>query len=218
MIQRILWLSIALFVTFGCQNNNKNNGSGEHVAADSSAAPLASKKNDLERLPTTEEEIRTAYAAILSKMESGKLDSSSFDYDCSGERSGRVTYYTDDKQLVLIQHHYGEFSHHEFDQNYFISHGKLFFAYQKAVSWSFDSVAGQEATKDDVTEDRSYFADGRPIRCLQKKYVIRSTAKDNPTPADVANADRDCEGADAILDTYKLLAARQQKPTNDCIE
>ncbi|GHE23328.1 hypothetical protein [Sphingobacterium griseoflavum] len=161
--------------------------------------------------------IQDAYTQTMSRLEKGAMDSTFFDYDCHGERNGRVIYFTEKGSLVLIKHYYGEYSHHEVHETFFVRDGKPFFQFRRATSWSFEHGAAEGATKDQVIEQRIYLRNEQPFRCLQKNYVMRSKANDNPIPDQLPNKDVDCTSAASTLTSFALLAKYEQQPTTGCL-
>ncbi len=181
--------------------------------ADSLTPPVADQSLE------TVAAIQDAYVQTMERLRKGALDSTFFEYDCQAERNGRVVYYSDKGKLLLIKHSYGEYSHHEVDETYFIRDKKPFFQLRQATTWSFDSGSAAEgATRDEVQEQRIYLKDDKPFRCLQKSYVMRSKAEDNPIPDQLPNKDVDCASAASALTSFALLAKYEQQPTTGCLE
>ncbi|MGB3183540.1 MAG: hypothetical protein WBB45_19275 [Cyclobacteriaceae bacterium] len=166
------------------------------------------------------EDIRAVYAAVQSKYSAGDLDSSSFTYDCYGEKSGTVSYFSENGRLRLMRHSYHEYSHFSATESYYLHDSVLYFVLYEETSWVFDpDAAGQGGTKDDITESRYYFVDGSLQQCLEKKYTIRSSVKDNPQPADVANKETGCPPAENIRQSYNLLLGySEQQDSIRCLE
>lgn len=162
-------------------------------------------------------DIQKAHAAILKLKESKSLDSTSFRYNCNGEKGGTVSYYTDNGDLKLIIHRYHEYDHYEAEDQFFINDAETFFVYQKALSWSFDG--GQEgATRDRINEQRSYFVANKPIKCLEKKYEIRKHLGINPKPESIANKEKDCNQLKSPLSTYSKLKGYWKAEPPKCLE
>lgn len=162
--------------------------------------------------------IQDAYAHTMEQLKNGSLDSTFFDYDCQGERSGRVVYFSNGGNLVFIKHSYGEYSHHEVDEHYFVQDNKPFFQFRKATSWTFEDGAAEGATKDDVVEQRVYLKNEKPFRCLQKTYVMRSKASDNPIPDKLPNKDINCGSATSTWTSFRLLAQYQKQRPTGCLK
>ena len=172
----------------------------------------------VDRLPIDNvADIQKAYAAITALAANGKLDSTSFKYDCSGEKGGTVTYYTNNGNLTLISHRYNEYSHYEAEVHYFVQNQNLFFAFQKEMVWSFDS-GPEGATKDRVTERRIYVVAGQAVKCLEKKYEIRKHANVNPDPASVANHTKDCNLSKPQIVAFKRLKTYWKSRPPECLD
>ncbi|TDS17393.1 hypothetical protein [Sphingobacterium paludis] len=213
--------NILLLIGLGCiscQSTKKNDRVGDTVAVakahrDAPAQAMANTSESLENIAA----IQDAYVATVEKRASGQLDSTTFEYDCNGERNGRVTYFTENGQLVLVRHVYGEYSHHEYEEEYFVRNNQLFFGFEKATSWAFESGATEGATKDDIVESRMYYQEEKPFRCLQKTYVMRTKSPDNPVPAELPNKEVDCQPATSSLNSFRLLLKRRDNPTKGCL-
>ncbi len=149
------------------------------------------------------EDIRRAYSEILAARETNRMDSSSFDYDCNGERAGRVSYFSDKQGLRLIRHTYSEYSHFSATDEYFLKGDSLFFVFQAHVSWHF---VGEGETRDDVTQNRFYIIDGKALKCLQKKFTAETPSSTSMQPSMAANRETDCASLGKALDKFKLLA------------
>ncbi|MEJ2882206.1 hypothetical protein [Pedobacter sp. GR22-6] len=76
--------------------------------------------------PSSVSEIKNAYAAINDKLQRKRLDSVSFKYDCEGERTGTVTYFSEQGRLALIKHSFNEYSHFSAVDQYFVRQDSLF--------------------------------------------------------------------------------------------
>lgn len=201
-----------------CQSNTQNTNAADTAAlATAPSGPLADEAANTSESLENIAAIQDAYVATVEKRASGHLDSTTFEYDCNGERNGRVAYFSENGQLVLVRHVYGEYSHHEFEEEYFVRNNQLFFAFKKSTSWAFESGAIEGATKDDIVESRMYFQEEKPFRCLQKTYVMRTKSPDNPVPAELPNKEVACQPATSSLDTFRLLLERRDNPTKGCL-
>jgi len=166
------------------------------------------------RMLTTVAGIQETYSSVMKQLESGAMDSTSFKYSCQGEKGGTVTYFSNEGQLRLVVHRYHEYDHYSAVDRYFVEEGRLYFAYLNGVSWSFEDGGG---TRDNVKEQRIYVVNQRPIRCLEKKYAIRSKAGDNPRPETVANKEVDCKSPASIIGPYRILLKYREKGTSGCL-
>jgi hypothetical protein len=161
--------------------------------------------------------IQKAYSDIVSKATRGNLDSTSFKYSCHGEKGGKVIYFTEKGQLRLIVHRYNEYDHYSAEDRYFVTDSTLFFILTNSVSWAFES-GPEGATKDNIQERRVYLVNNKPIKCLEKKFVIRSQEKDNPRPETVTSREVDCSSPEAVMKPYVLLNKYRSNPTSGCLD
>lgn len=156
--------------------------------------------------PGTEEEIRAQFAEINKRYEQGVLDSTSRKYSENGERNGTITYYTEKGRLRMILHHYNEYDHYSSKDRYYLADSALFFIFSTGTAWSFED-GPEGSTRDNVTEKRVYLLDGKAVKCLEKKYVIRSQLKENPRPEDIANKELDCTGSEKLIGAFQKYKA-----------
>ncbi|UOB18004.1 hypothetical protein [Abyssalbus ytuae] len=165
------------------------------------------------------EAIKKGYMSITDKIATSELKQTSFEFDCAGEQVGKVTYYWDGNELKMIEKIYGEYSHRNATEQYYISNGKPYFIYTKITDWSFDSDSGKEgATKDNVQEYRYYIIDEKLVKCLKKEYTIRSAALENPDPNTINNATINCPGNEELLEPFKkLFNYREQSAKIQCL-
>jgi len=184
-----------------------------------SAAAVNSSADTINAAPTSVLQIKQRYAVITDKLHRDQLDSISFKYDCNQERSGTVTYFSDQGKLVLIKHSYSEYSHFSAVDEYFITNDNLFFAHLNRTNWSFESgQAAEGATKDDITEQRLYLVNDKALLCLEKKYTKRSHAATNPVPANLPNKQVTCKPTEPLMKDFKNLVAYQRSTNHDCLE
>jgi len=165
---------------------------------------------------TTEQEVQNDYFAITTDYEEGKLDSTTFKYDCDGEKSGTVTYFSLNGDLKMIIHTHAEYDHNEMKDRYFVKNGILFFAHLWSLSWSFDS-GPEGATRDKIIERRVYLSNWKSFKCLEKKYEIRLHAGVNPTPASIPNKEVDCASSKSVEKPFRLLAKYWKMPAPKCL-
>jgi len=211
----------SLVLLISCHQEQKTSvGSKDSGAVDTaSKATSGSKLQEAFVTPQSVAEIKEAYAIIVDKMNKGQFDSVSFKYNCQEERSGTVTYFSENGELRIIRHQYNEYDHHEATDQYFLNNDRtLFFAHLNRLSWSFDSVVGKDgATKDDIREQRIYIVDKQAIQCLEKRFTTRSQAKDNPTSASVANKQVACKPIKPLLKDFQQLLDFKNKEDHTCL-
>jgi hypothetical protein len=166
----------------------------------------------------TVEDIREEYQNIQSKITNGKMDSSSFSYECDGE-GGQLVYFSENAQLRKIIYSSG-YEHGGITQEFFLKDNTPFFIFHDASRWVFDVDAKQEGdTRDDMTEKRFYIIDKKLIQCLEKEFTIRSSIKNNPTSASVANKEVACSELTTLLKDYELaLKYKNQTADIECLD
>lgn len=212
-----LYLATLLFL-FSCKENTTSTEAANPEIEPSTA--VTSPSHTSSALPEIKsmDAIKTAYADITSKLENRSMDSVFFDYDCNGEKSGQVTYFSDSGQLRLIRHTYNVYSHFSATDEYFLKNDSLYFVFSKQVAWSF---ADQHKTKDNITENRTYIIGNKPIKCLQKKYFILADVNDAAKATTSINSDKEiaCTSLDSInADLALLLKLRTQQEKPACLD
>lgn len=169
--------------------------------------------------PASLAEIKNLYATVTSRLTRKTLDSTTRKYNCSNERIGTITYYTDRGKLAIIKHIYNEHDHFSATDIYYVADGNLYFAYRNAVTWEFVSgEAAEGITKDNITEQRTYIAREKAILCLEKKYEKFSNSEANPRAADVASKEVNCKSVQSLITDFNLLVAFRNKEKHDCLE
>lgn len=201
---------VLLFCTSCTQNTEKSTLRNEQTSTQVSVDTVTKTNKVL----NTVEDIQKAYASVMKQFGDGTLDSTSFKYSCQEEKGGTVTYFSDKGKLRMVVHRYHEYDHYFAVDRYFVEDNKLYFAYLNGVSWSFEDGGG---TRDNVTEQRIYVVNQQPVRCLEKKYVIRSNGIDNPLSETVPNKEVDCKAPASIIGPYRLLLKYQKNGTSGCL-
>ncbi|MBV8326750.1 hypothetical protein [Chryseobacterium sp.] len=198
---KIKCLTFVLVCFIACKNDqNKTGLQSSQVSADSSIV----RKNS-EAVPNAIEEIKKEYAILHSQLEANKFKSSTFTYDCDNEISGEIKYYSDQSEIRVIEHSYAEHDHFSGSERYFIKNGKVFFIFKEDTEWSFDGGTPEKPiTRDDITERRVYLQNGQPIKCLEKKYSIRSNTPTPPSPDGIPGKEVICNTT-ALMKTYQSL-------------
>lgn len=213
------FLLMLLFVCISaCKERSGSNDKGSRRAREKdTGTDSLMRSGEPGQSQTSIEAIQKAYADIVTKLVSGALDSTAFKYSCHNEKSGTVSYFTESGQLRLIVHRYNEYDHFSAVDRYFVKDSTLFFAYTSSVTWAFES-GPEGATRDNITEKRVYLVNEQPIKCLEKKFVIRSRAADNPRAETVPSREVDCPSAEAVRKPYRLLTKFRSKPTSGCLD
>ena len=207
---RIPLYTIVLLLIVSCTKTNKSKSvevpASKSGTADTIAKPSITSPGIPDVLKSVED-IKQEYEYLALKLENKGLDSTSFTYNCRDEKQGTVVYYFDKNALRMIKHTYSEYSHFSATDSYFVKDSAIFFVYFNRVSWSFDSEGkGTSDTKDDITENRFYIIDNKPVKCLEKKFTIRSSSPDNTPSHSVANKEIGCSSLKPILQKFQLLA------------
>lgn len=212
---RFLLYIIIVITIISCSKNSKSTSPEESTSEVDTTVGEDPGTEPLQALQSVED-IQKEFAYITSKIETGSMDSTSFDYNCYNEKSGTVTYFSEKGQLRLIKHAYSEYSHYSATDQYFVKDNALFFVFYDGVSWSFE---GQNETRDDITEKRFYIIDNEPVKCLEKEFTVRSSATNNPQSSTVPNKEVECTTLEPILEKYELLVTHQsQKEDITCLE
>lgn len=154
--------------------------------------------------------IKKEYDLINSKLTAKKFDSASFKFECE-ERSGDVVYYSENGILKAIKYFSAD-SHFSSVEKYFINNDKPFFVFKDETVWSFDGGTPEKPeTKDDVTQQRIYLSDNKIIQCLEKKFTLKSSSSNNPTPENIKNSEsKDCSSKE-VIDIFELLMKNRGK-------
>ncbi len=213
MSLKILTLAIFSFLVLAC-NRSSNKESQKHAQTASTGTPQKTAIS-IDSLP----QVITAYQKTVTLIGNKMADSSSFNYNCAGEKSGKVTFYSKDNELILVEKIYNEYSHTEGKDQYFIKDGKPFFVFQKVTNWAFDNNPTIEgATIDKVRENRYYIIKGQLVKCLEKQYKTKSTDKENSGVTQTKNINTDCPTLERLMTEYELLLSHQNRLTDmECL-
>jgi len=211
---------LAYCLISACQGPKRPSESAPITAVDSVNKKIS--KPDTSESPITPSSvpaIRKAYAATMERWNTKDFDSIAISYTCKQERSGTITYYSARGKISLIKHAYSEYDHHSATDHYFVANDTLYFVYSNKVSWSFESgSAGQAATKDDITESRTYLLEGKSALCLEKKYSIHSQRPDPTLAERTPNRTVNCKPTLPLVNTYKKLVAFQKRANGECFD
>lgn len=199
---------ISLFFMFSCK---KENSRTEHPDSKDSLISVRTKGDVITDTISSVEDVKEEYTRLHILMETKKLDSSSFDYECE-ERAGTVVFYSEKGNLKVIQHSYGENSHFSAVENYFIRNNKPFFIFNQETVWNFDGGTPEKPeTKDEIKEYRYYYVNGRLESCRNKEYSIRSSSESNPKPEDISAVESKSCSDTELQKTFKLLMKNKTK-------
>ena len=214
-LHKIFFLSLLLFCIACTNNQNKRSTNANENQVSDSTATSGISTALVDTLPGSIEEIQKAYARISNQLQDGVLDSTSFTYNCMDEKSGNVSYFSLKGNLRMIVHRFNEYDHHEASAYYYVMDSTLFFVYTHTLTWSFES-GPEGSTKDNITEHRVYFIDREPVKCLEKKYVIRSQLPNNPSSESIPNDEINCSSI-SVVEGFQNLLKYRYKATTGCL-
>jgi hypothetical protein len=227
-MKNLLYLCL-IFAFISCNGNSEtktaessnveeNTTSSEtEIVTENSPTDTNQEKAETKELETVED-IREEYQTIQFKITNGKMDSSSFNYECDGGL-GQVVFFSENGQLRKVRYGNG-YEHGGVIKEYFLKDNAPFFVFHDASTWTFDVGTNKEgATRDDMIESRFYIIDGKLIKCLEKKFTIRSSVKNNPTSATVQNKEVACSDLTELLKDYNLVLKYKNQTTDmECLE
>lgn len=117
---------------------------------------------------------------------------------------GTIAFYYKDGDLKKIVNDYEIYSENHQVINYYVWEGALFFVYRISDAPYYGPNMEYELHH---TEYRYYFQDGKPIRCLEKYFVINDDTDkskeelSNTTP----NIQKNCSAAKDVLEEFMEL-------------
>ncbi|WP_144281633.1 hypothetical protein [Chryseobacterium echinoideorum] len=206
-------LSLSLILVFSCekQTSEKANSISENESNKTSQVSDSSKIS-LQNI----DEIKAEYTKINQEINTKKLDSTSFNYECN-ERSGTVVYYSQNGKLRSIKHSFSEYSHYSSVENYFVNDDQPFFIFQQETVWNFDGgTAEKPETKDEINEKRLYYINNKLEKCLEKKYTVRSAKKNKLNPENIKNIEnKNCSDKELMKTFSNLMSHKNKNP--DCL-
>lgn len=209
-MKKLLILPCFIFL-FSCENKKKEKTNIQNSSSDSFQAVSKNDSVNGNRIPENIEEIKTEYALISNQLNSKKLDSTSFNYECE-ERSGSVVFYTSDGKLKSIKHSFSEYSHFSSVEQYYLKNDSLFFILKQDTSWSFEGGTPEKPeTKDNIEEQRIYVVNGKAVDCHEKKYTIKSASANNPVPEKIQNVKSEKCSFPELQKTFALLIKNKEK-------
>jgi hypothetical protein len=161
------------------------------------------------------EQIKEEFGRVEKLFSTAQLTVDSLDYECENDpKGGTINFYKYKNELRLISNDFYEGDHSGTTEKYYVKDGKLFFAFVEKGSWTFDSDLPENVeldpinppTKDEMKEFRFYFAEsGKPLQCLEKEYVIRSSIDLPVDPDQVQNTPNNCEDAQEFYQKFNRL-------------
>ncbi|MBD8081347.1 hypothetical protein [Chryseobacterium caseinilyticum] len=160
----------------------------------------------------SKEDVQKYYAEFENDLQNKALDSTSLDYECDG-KDGRVIYYSKNNELKIIKHEYSEYSHYSAVEKFYMNKEKPFFIFRDESVWSFDGgTLEKPETKDNITESRMYFVNGKMIDCLEKKYILKSADNEKPDPSKFPNQkSKDCKSEEMLSELATFIKHKNDK-------
>lgn len=209
LLMKKLFFLPAIILLFSCENKKKISPD-EESAIDSLKTVITKDSLNSKNSPKTIEEIKTEYAVLNNQLIAKKLDSTSFEYECN-EVSGNVVYYTQNGKLRSIKHFHGD-SHFSSVENYYLKNGKPYFIFKDDTVWNFDGGTTEKPeTKDEIEQQRIYIVNDKAIECLEKKFTIKSSAKNNPNPENIQNLPSENCSYSELQKTFEVLLKNKDK-------
>jgi hypothetical protein len=206
------------FLLLACVNDKKAETSLTVKDSPNQTITKQSKNETEVPKPNAVPDIKQAYAVTVHQLKMGNLDTVSYTYNCQGERSGKISYFSKNGKLMIISHSYNEYDHFEATDQYFVNHNQLYFAHFNRTVWKFVSEEGIATTQDDITESRIYLVDKVAALCLEKKFTIKKNAKSNRTIDDVPNKEVNCKPVNGLFQDFEALLVFKDKANKECFE
>ncbi|GEN70812.1 hypothetical protein [Chryseobacterium lathyri] len=212
---KTMLIAAILLLAVSCKNDKDK---AAHTTSVSTDSMIVKKDSPQQNTDDPIAEIKKEYGMLQAQLEEKKLRSNGFTYNCNEEPSGKVTFFSDKGEIKVIEHFYTEQSHFSASERYFIKNGEPFFIFREETVWNFDGGTPEKPiTKDDITEMRIYLQHNKPLKCLEKKYSIRSDSKEKNISDQISGKEIQCN-TDELLKTYQsLLKHKDQKREIKCL-
>ncbi|WP_223559621.1 hypothetical protein [Chryseobacterium lathyri] len=212
---KTMLIAAILLLAVSCKNDKDK---AAHTTSVSTDSMIVKKDSPQQNTDDPIAEIKKEYGMLQAQLEAKKLRSNGFTYNCNEEPSGKVTFFSDKGEIKVIEHFYTEHSHFSASERYFIKNGEPFFIFREETVWNFDGGTPEKPiTKDDITETRIYLQHNKPLKCLEKKYSIRSDSKEKNISDQISGKEIQCN-TDELLKTYRsLLKHKDQKGEIKCL-
>jgi hypothetical protein len=212
---KTMLIAAILLLAVSCKNDKDK---AAHTTSVSTDSMIVKKDSPQQNTDDPIAEIKKEYSMLQAQLEAKKLRPNGFTYNCNEEPSGKVTFFSDKGEIKVIEHFYTEHSHFSASERYFIKNGEPFFIFREETVWNFDGGTPEKPiTKDDITETRIYLQHNKPLKCLEKKYSIRSDSKEKNISDQISGKEIQCN-TDELLKTYQsLLKHKDQKGEIKCL-
>ncbi|REC78568.1 hypothetical protein DRF60_08955 [Chryseobacterium elymi] len=212
---RTMLIAAILLLAFSCK---KDKNKATHTTSVSTNSMILKKNPPQKHTADSIAEIKKEYGILQTHLEAKKLRSNGFTYNCNEEPSGEATFFSDKDEVKIIEHFYTEHSHFSASEKYFIKNGEPFFIFKKETVWSFDGGTPEKPiTKDDITETRIYLQNNKPLKCLEKKYSIRSDSKEKNISDQISGKEIQCSPGELLKTYQSLLKHKNQKGEIKCL-
>lgn len=211
-----LFLLSGIILLFSCES--KKQDSIDIKSPSDSLKTIVKKDSLINSSPQTIDEIKAEYTLLNNQLIAKKLDSISFDYECN-EILGNVVYYSSKGELKGIKHFHAD-SHFSSVENYYLKNSKPYFIFKDDTVWNFDGGTPEKPeTKDEVEQQRIYIVNEKPIECLEKKFTLKSSSKNNPKPENIQNVQsKNCSYSELQKTFEVLLKNKDKKGKTACIQ
>ncbi len=174
-------------------------------------------------------DIKRQYLVICELLEQGSLEEISTESDCTGngQMNTFASFYYHNDSLVYIhcQRHEG---HNDYNDHYYLWNNQLIFFFSEYSSWIWDyeSTPPKQGFTNEIwtyEEQRTYFNNETPIKCLYKTYQQKSAdlphEESNKLSDTIKNVVIDCgsELKPEVIRRYLYLRNFQKDNTNKSI-
>ena len=156
-------------------------------------------------IEATIQDIREKYSKITKAKDKEQLSKREFYCEVPGGVIVFTVYSQDDKIRLIEFGDYGDPGGS--GTSYYVWEDQLFFAYytdhrlhNRIVTYDEETHFEQWHETFEITEERYYFKDEVPIRCLYKHFIDKDLKTEN-----VPNQTMECDGAESVLESFRLL-------------
>ncbi len=171
--------------------------------------------------------IKEKYYLITEMLEQDKLTMLAMESKCNRQTDTFLKFYYNNNSLVYMQHSYGQ-GHDSYTNHYYINDHKLIFYFSEYASWiwNYECAPEEQGFTNEIwtyEEERIYFNNKTPIKCLYKTYTERSV--DQPYDSEVElsdtvkNKEKDCDVVlmEQVMKKYtQLVDIQKNENQNIC--
>ncbi|MCI5057707.1 MAG: hypothetical protein MRY83_16450 [Flavobacteriales bacterium] len=202
-----------LAMLFSCSNPSPE----QETVKDKRSENVKIDQNDVSETDPIEK-IRQLYKVVIGQKQDSILTIKTKYYNCPDyPEEGSVTYYHNNNDIRLIELNYSDGGHSGAQEQFFVENGKLFFHFFDMSYWTFVDSEGEQKTKDVFIQERTYFDNGKVIKCLSKEFSsndgenVQDLSQKTPNKEIV-----DC-GRDELLRKFKTLIQKESASNLGCI-